>query len=256
MSGQPSLSKSAAAAPMPYEPIGRQSLLTNTIVEGPRGRAMPDCSDTSANVPSPRLRYRMFVPPAKPERTAGHRNLVVAAVGGIPWQRRAGRIEVHVVGDEQIEPAVAVVVEETAAGAPAAAGARHAGLFGHIGERAVAVVVVEHVPAPIADEQIVEAVVVVVADAASLAPSGMGQPGLLRDVGKGAVAIVVKEVAGGPARRALPDRSWCRSPGRCPASRRCRSRRTRRRRPFPRAGTACPAGCRRRSRPARGPPAQ
>ena len=56
MSGQPSLSKSAAAAPIPYEPDGRQLLPTNTIVEGPRGRAMPDASETSAKVPSPRLR--------------------------------------------------------------------------------------------------------------------------------------------------------------------------------------------------------
>ena len=46
----------AAAAPIPYDPVGRQLLPTNTIVEEPRGRAMPDASDTSSNVPSPRLR--------------------------------------------------------------------------------------------------------------------------------------------------------------------------------------------------------
>ena len=43
---------------------GRQSLVTNTMEDGPRGRAMPDASETSSKVPSPRLRYRMFVPPA------------------------------------------------------------------------------------------------------------------------------------------------------------------------------------------------
>ena len=56
MSGQPSLSKSAAAVPIPYDPIACQPLLTNTIDDGPRGLAMPDCSETSAKVPSPRLR--------------------------------------------------------------------------------------------------------------------------------------------------------------------------------------------------------
>ena len=56
MSGHPSLSKSADAAPMPYEPLACQFLPTKTIEEGPRGRAMPDSSETSANVPLPRLR--------------------------------------------------------------------------------------------------------------------------------------------------------------------------------------------------------
>ena len=36
--------------------MGRQLLPTNTIEDGPRGRAIPDASETSANVPSPRLR--------------------------------------------------------------------------------------------------------------------------------------------------------------------------------------------------------
>jgi len=56
---------------MPYDPEARQLLFTNTIDEGPRGRAIPDASETSANVPSPRFRYRMLVPPANPSGPHG-----------------------------------------------------------------------------------------------------------------------------------------------------------------------------------------
>ena len=137
------------------------------------------------------------------QRAARHRNLVVAAVGGLARARRLRRIEVHVVGDEQIEMPVAVVVEKAAAGAPARAGAGDASLLGDVGERAVAVVVIEHVAAPVRDEQIVEAVVVVVADAAAPGPTRSGSARPCRDVGERAVAIVVKEVAG----RAVPSRA-------------------------------------------------
>ncbi len=86
-----------------------------------------------------------------------------------------GRVEIHVVRDEQIEVAVAVVVQKTAARTPAVFRSSDAGLLGHIGERAVAVVVVEDVAAKVGDEEIVEAVVVVVADTTRLPPSGAGE---------------------------------------------------------------------------------
>ena len=157
---------------------------------------MPDASETSANVPSPLIPVQDVGAAGEAERPARHRDLVVAAIRALPRTRRRRRIEVDVVGDEQIEAAVAVVVEEAAAGAPALRRSRHAGLLGHVGERAVAVVVVEDVAAPVADEQIVEAVVVVVADAAALSPARMRQPGLARHVGEGAVAVVVEQVTG------------------------------------------------------------
>ena len=53
--------------------------------------------------------------------------------------------EIEVVGDVEVEVAVAVVVEESGAGAPLRGAARDAGGGRHIGEGAVAVVLVEDV---------------------------------------------------------------------------------------------------------------
>ena len=78
----------------------------------------------------------------------------------------------NVVGDGEIEFAVAVVVDEGAACAPLLAGASDSGLLGYLFEGAVALVVEEAIFAVAGDVEVVEAVVVVVADADSLAPAG------------------------------------------------------------------------------------
>ena len=90
--------------------------------------------------------------------------------------------------------AVAVVIDEGAASAPGFAGAGDAGFFADVGERAVAVVVVEDVFSVVGDVEIFAAVVVVVADADALAPAGVQQAGFLGDVGERAVVIVVVEM--------------------------------------------------------------
>ncbi len=68
-------------------------------------------------------------------------------------QRRGFRIEIDVVCDIEIEMAVAVVIEKGAAGVPAFQAGRgaggDAGFFRDIGERAVAIVVIERAIAPI-----------------------------------------------------------------------------------------------------------
>src|SRR5260370_885203 len=64
-----------------------------------------------------------------------------------------------------------------------------------LGERAVAVVVVQNIFSVVSDVQIFEAVVVVIADAHPLAPAGVSQSGFFRHIGEGAVVIVVVEVA-------------------------------------------------------------
>ena len=84
-----------------------------------------------------------------------------------------GEIEVDIVGDKQVEQAVAVVVEKGAAGAEAVAWLEQAGLRGDIGEGAVAVVAVEAVLAVVGDEEVFEAIVVVVADADADGPAGV-----------------------------------------------------------------------------------
>src|SRR6266498_500734 len=93
--------------------------------------------------------------------------------------------------------AVTVVVDEAATGVPAwGAILRQPGLFGDIGEGAVAIVVIKHNAAVVGDDQVVEAIVVVVADAASLSPTGSCQPCLFGDVREGAISIVMEEKIG------------------------------------------------------------
>ena len=121
---------------------------------------------------------------------------------------------------------------------------REPGLRGHVGERAVAVVVIQDVVAVAGDEEVVEAVVVVVADGDRRCPARARQAGLLGDVGEGAVAVVPVETIG-RARAARPPAA-CRSARRRRASRRCRSRETPRRSRRPRR---CSSWRRRRRRP-------
>ena len=73
---------------------------------------------------------------------------------------------------------------------------QQAGLFRHIGERAVTVVTVELVVAVVGHKDIVVAVVVVIANADAHGPAAMQQAGLLRHVGKSAVAVIVVEPVG------------------------------------------------------------
>jgi hypothetical protein len=74
------------------------------------------------------------------------------AVGTAAGFGDAGGVEIDVVGDEDIEQAVAVVVDEGAAGAPAIAGDGKAGARGDVLEFAVAEVAVEGVMAVVSDE--------------------------------------------------------------------------------------------------------
>src|ERR671923_2305853 len=93
--------------------------------------------------------------------------------------------------------AVAVVVNEGAAGSPAGRFAGDAGFLADVSERAVSIIVIKNILAVISDEQVVEAVVVVVANADALSPAGTAQPGFIGDVGEGAITIVFEKVRGG-----------------------------------------------------------
>ncbi len=107
---------------------------------------------------------------------------------------RSRQIEIDVVGDEQIEFAVAIVVDERAACVPARAFARHSCLLADVGEGTVTIVVVQNILAEVGNEQIVPSVVVVVADAHALPPAGMRDSGLRSHVGESSVAIVAEEM--------------------------------------------------------------
>src|SRR5205807_10541569 len=90
---------------------------------------------------------------------------------------------------------VAVVIGEGAAGAPIFSAARNMRFFADVGERAVAVVVIENIFAVVGDIKIFEAVIVVVTDAHALSPAGVSQARFFGDIGERAVVIVVVEVA-------------------------------------------------------------
>src|SRR5258708_1559985 len=125
--------------------------------------------------------------------TAGDHNAFVEARAGF-GNGRGFQVEIDVIGDEKIEVAIAIVVDKSAAGVPALAGAGDACFFGDVGEGGVAVVVVENIFAEVGDEKIVETVVVVIADADALSPARMMQAGFGSDVGEGAVAIVFEKM--------------------------------------------------------------
>ena len=92
--------------------------------------------------------------------------------------------------------AVAIVVEKSAAGAPAHLFVVDSGFARHVGKCAVAVVVEQNVVSPEAAEEIVPAVVVVVADADAGLPAGARQAGFFGDVGECSVAIIFVELRG------------------------------------------------------------
>ena len=105
-------------------------------------------------------------------------------------------VEVDVVGDEEIGPAVGVVVAKGGTGGPGVVG-RETGWRGDVGEGAVTVVAVEDDAAEAGDEQVRPAIVVVVSDDCTHGPAGRADAGGIGDVGEGAIVIVTVESAFG-----------------------------------------------------------
>src|ERR1700753_279953 len=96
--------------------------------------------------------------------------------------------------------AVAVVVDEGAAGVPACLGPGlgPAGLLGYGGKGTVTVVLIKRVLAVVGHEKIIVAIVVVVTDTTGLSPAGFVlQAGAGRYIGKGTVAVVLEKMTAG-----------------------------------------------------------
>src|SRR5205809_2534635 len=92
---------------------------------------------------------------------------------------------------------VAVVVEKSAARAPAYLFVIDTRFASHVGEGAVAIVVEQKIVSPKAAEQVVPAIIVVVAHADAGLPASARESGFFRDIGKRAVAVVLEELRGG-----------------------------------------------------------
>ena len=111
--------------------------------------------------------------------------------------RNGFEVELEITGDEEVEVAVAIVIGEGAAGIPARNFLKQTSRLGDIGEGAVSIIAVEHVLAPIGDEQVFEAIVVVVAYAHRRRPAVAPEAGFLSYVRECAVAIVLVEPVSG-----------------------------------------------------------
>ena len=104
-----------------------------------------------------------------------------------------GQVEVRIVRNHQIQPAVAIVIQESATALPGFSVSGHAGLLGYLLEPTSAIVV-EPVLSVIGDVKIFPAVVVVVAHTDALTPTGSHESRTFRHIRKCSVMIVMIEV--------------------------------------------------------------
>ena len=154
----------------------------------------------SANVPSPAVAVeviglRIVVPRSRIVAAAADGRRAVVLVG-----------EIDVIGDEQVERAIAVDVQEIGARAEEVAPA-DAGAGRHVGERSVAVVVVQDVGAEVIAVQVGLSIVVVVADGHAHPVARIAHAGRLRRVRESeSVQVAVQGILGGALDRSAPQR--------------------------------------------------
>ena len=122
-----------------------------------------------------------------------HGGAIIRLAGGRVTLLVAPQREVHVIRDEQIEQAVAVVIQPGGAGRPALV--VHAGLARDIGESPVAVVVIKNVRAEVGDVEVLETVVVVIPNRHAHAVADVPDAGFFRDVLKPQPAALDEQVA-------------------------------------------------------------
>jgi lactate dehydrogenase-like 2-hydroxyacid dehydrogenase len=127
--------------------------------------------------------------PRQAARSALHRDAAVFAGLVAAELGQVREIDLHVAADEQIEPAVAIVVCEAAAGRPAAGS--DASLLRDVGERAVAVVAIQVVAADGGDVEILTAVAIHVRRADAHAPARVADACAIRHV----LELPVSEIA-------------------------------------------------------------
>ena len=129
----------------------------------------------------------------QPARAALNGDAVELAELALAELRQRLEPHVDVVGDEQVEPAVAVVVGERRAGRPSRIA--DAGLLGHVRERPVTVVAIQLVRAVAGDVEVVPAVVVEVGGDGTHAPPRVAHAGLVGDVDERAVTLIPPQLA-------------------------------------------------------------
>ena len=149
----------------------------------------------------------------QPLRAAVDRQPLPGAVRALSRLGRRRQIEREIVGDEQIEVAVAIDVEQRTAGAPPIAGGIEARLRRDVLEASLAEVPVQHVAAEVGDEQIDAPVAVRIAGAHARRPADAVEPRGRRRVDEPSAHVAIQ-----PDPRRLPGR-----PRRGRAARRARA---------------------------------
>ena len=102
-----------------------------------------------------------------------------------------GFVELGELTDEQIKPAIIVIVEPTCASAPS--GSRNAGLLSYVCKRPIAIIAVENVATELGNVQVGKAIAVVVTNGYSHSIATPRNSCFLSDVCKCAVAIIAIE---------------------------------------------------------------
>src|ERR1019366_1414504 len=141
-------------------------------------------------VPIKRVPSRRHTP-----RAAVHRNSLPGAIDVGAGFRSMLQIELNVVGDEEIEVPVAIIVDKGATGAPPGVIVPESCRSGDIGKRSVAIVSIQFVLSEVGAEQILETVVVIITDRHGRCPSCRTQTRFLGNVSEGAIAVVAVEAA-------------------------------------------------------------
>src|SRR6185369_8140428 len=96
----------------------------------------------------------------------------------------------------QVEPAVAIVIDEGASCPPGLPASGNTGRLPHFREDPT-LIVIKPVLSVVRDVEVFPSIVVVVADADTLAPAVRGQPGLGGHIGKSSVVLVAIQMIGG-----------------------------------------------------------
>src|SRR5208337_1051331 len=137
----------------------------------------------------------VFVKGMPPKRqalgAAVDRDAFPIAVHTGSWFGNVLKVELQVIGDEQIHVTIPVVIEEGASRTPSDLGIHQAGFFGDIFERAVSQVAVKLVLAKVGTKQILVAIVVVVTDAYGVSPANRLKPRLLGHISECPIPIVL-----------------------------------------------------------------
>src|SRR3954464_7625554 len=107
------------------------------------------------------------------------------------------KIDVHVVGDEQVEIPVAIVIDKRTAGAHVGwLWTLQARMLRNIGKCPVSIVPVQDVLPVVRDEDIFEPVVVVISHSDSAGPAASNQACLLGHISERAIAVVLVQAVG------------------------------------------------------------